>query len=96
MRWISDIDGCFYTCSCPEHLRVWFALNQLLLGAKDWWKFVTVHFSPAELTVVTWERFTAMFCDEYVPLVERERLAQEFLTLKQGTESVTVITRMFH
>ena len=27
--------------------------------------------------------------------MERERLAQEFLTLKQGTESVTVITRMF-
>ena len=27
MRWISDIEGCFYTCSCPEHLRVRFALN---------------------------------------------------------------------
>ena len=37
-----------------------------------------------------------MFLDEYVPPVERDRLAQEFLTLKQGTESVTVITRMFH
>ena len=40
MRWISDFKGCFYTCSFPEHLRVPFALNQLLLGAKDWWKFV--------------------------------------------------------
>ena len=28
--------------------------------------------------------------------MEREHLAQEFLSLKQGTESVTVITRMFH
>ena len=27
MRWIDDIEGCFYTCSCPEHLRVRFALN---------------------------------------------------------------------
>ena len=27
MRWISEIEGCFYTCSCPEHLRVRFALN---------------------------------------------------------------------
>ena len=50
----------------------------------------------AEISEVTWERFTAMFRDEYVPPVERERLAGEFLTLKQGTESVTVITRMFH
>ena len=37
-----------------------------------------------------------MFRDEYVPPVERERLAQEFLTLKQSTKLVTVITRMFH
>ena len=96
MRWVSDIEGCFYTCSCPEHLRVRFALNQLRLGAKDWWKFTTAHYSPAELAAVTWERFTTMFRDEYVPSVERDRLAQEFLTLKQGTESVTVITRMFH
>ena len=40
--------------------------------------------------------FTTMFRDEYVPPVERERLAQEFLTLKQGTESVTMMTMMFH
>lgn len=58
--------------------------------------FVLAHFSSAELAAVTWERFTAMFRDEYVPSVEKECLAQEFLTLRQGTESVTVIARMFH
>ena len=36
-----------------------------------------------------------MFRDRYVPRVERERLAQEFLDLRQGTKSVTKITRMF-
>ena len=36
-----------------------------------------------------------MFRDEYVPPVERERLVQEFLTLKQGTDSVIMITRKF-
>ena len=71
MRWISDIEGCFYTCSCPEHLRVRFALNQLCLGAQDWWKFLMAHFTLAEHTSVTWERFTAMFIYEYVPPVER-------------------------
>ena len=35
MRWISDIEGCFYTCSCPTHLRVRFTLNHLRLGTKD-------------------------------------------------------------
>ena len=76
MRWISDIEECFYTCSCPEHLRVQFVLNQLRLGAKDWWKFVTASYTSAELTAVTSERFTVMFRDEYVPLVKREWLAQ--------------------
>ena len=71
MRWVSDIEGCFYTCSCLKHLRVRFALNQLRLGAKDWWKFVTTHYSSAELAAVTRERFTAMFHDEYIPPVER-------------------------
>ena len=57
---------------------------------------MTSNFTPVEHTVVTWERFVMMFCDEYVPPVERERLAHEFLSLRQKTESVTVITRMFH
>ena len=57
MRWIYDIEGCFYTCSCPDHLRVRFALNQLRLGAKDWWKFMTVGFTSTNHVAVTWERF---------------------------------------
>ena len=31
----------------------------------------------------------------YVTLVERERLAQEYLDLRQGTETVSEITKMF-
>ena len=36
-----------------------------------------------------------MFRTRYVPRVERERLAQEFLTLRQDRESMMEITRMF-
>ena len=36
-----------------------------------------------------------MFCTRYIPRVECEGLAQEFLEMRQGTESVTEITRMF-
>ena len=59
-------------------------LNLLRLGAKDWWKFVTANYSLVEHIVVTWEIFTKMFRDDFVPMVERqrERLAQEFLSLK--------------
>ena len=88
--------GVFYTCSCPDHLRVQFALNQLRVEAKDLWKFVTTSFTPTDHVVVTWERFTQLFRDKYVSPVERERLAQDFLSLKQKIESVTEITRIFH
>lgn len=36
-----------------------------------------------------------MFCSEYVPVVKMVRLAQEHVSLKQATKSVTKITKMF-
>lgn len=36
-----------------------------------------------------------MFYVDYVPLVEQERLTQEYLSLKQTSDSVTEITEMF-
>ena len=36
-----------------------------------------------------------MFRSRYVPLVERERLSNKYLDLRQGTESVMKITQMF-
>ena len=32
MRWLSDVEGCFFTCSCPVDQRVRCALNLLRLG----------------------------------------------------------------
>ena len=44
---------------------------------------------------MSWEQFSEMFCSCYVPLVEREKLAQEYLDLREGSETVTKITKMF-
>lgn len=95
MRWIIDVKGCFYTCSCPDDLRVCFALNLLLLGAKSWWKSMTVDLSPTEKATVTWERFVEMFLEEYVALLQRYRLAHEYMSLLQMIETVNELTRMF-
>ena len=66
------------------------------MGAKDGWKFVSIDFTIVDHAVMTWERFTKLFKDEYVLQMETEHLAQEFLSLKQRTKSWTNITRMFH
>ena len=51
---------------------------------------MTASFTPKELTTVTWERFTSMFRDKYVPPVDRERLAQEFF-VGLMSKSITII-----
>lgn len=42
------MDGCFYTCSCPEDQKVKLALDLIHCGEKDWLKFVTNTFSHVE------------------------------------------------
>ena len=95
MRWLSDVEGCFFTCSCPADQKVRCALNLLRLGEKDWWRLTTGSYTDDQRAAVTWEQFRDMFRTRYVPRVEREWLAHEFLTLRQDGESVMEITRMF-
>ena len=71
------------------------ALNLLRLGAKDWWRLTLGSYLDAQRATISWDQFREMFSTRYVPRVERERLAQEFLELRQDSESVTEITRMF-
>ena len=61
MRWISDVDGCFYTCASSKNLKFRYAQNLLRLGVKDWWDFVTKNYSPSEKSMVTWEKFVEKF-----------------------------------
>ena len=36
MGWLSDVEGCVFTCSCPTYQKFRCALNMLRSGAKDW------------------------------------------------------------
>lgn len=56
----------------------------------DYWLFTYI------AVVVTWQWFDDMFCDEYVPLVEKERMTHEYLSLRKMMEIVTEITKMIH
>ena len=44
---------------------------------------------------MTWEQFTELFREKYMPQIEVERLTSEFLSLVQTTESVNEITDKF-
>ena len=95
MRWVADVEGVFVTSGCPDNKRVRYAMNLLRGAAKDWWGVVTATMTAAQLEALTWDEFVEQFRRQYVPRVERERIAREFMTLEQTTETVTEITRKF-
>lgn len=57
---------------------------------------MTTGYTLAEQAMVPCKPFIEMFPEDYMPSVERERLAQEYLLLQQTTESVIEIVRVFH
>ena len=75
MRWLSDVEGCFFTCSCPVDQKVRCALNLLSSREKDWWRFMIGSYTDDQRAEVTWEQFKDMFRARNILQVERERLA---------------------
>lgn len=55
MRYILDVEGCFYTCACPINIKFRYAKNLFQHGVKNWWNFFMKDYSPVEKSVVAWE-----------------------------------------
>ena len=53
MRWISNVEGCFLTCSCPTNQKVRCALNLLRSWAKDWWRLTIGSYTDDQRVAVT-------------------------------------------
>ncbi|KAJ9542555.1 hypothetical protein OSB04_029061 [Centaurea solstitialis] len=95
LRWVSDMEGVFHTCGCPENLKVRYALNLLRGSAKDWWKLQAAEMTEAQLGALLWGEFVERFRRQYVPRVEIEKITRDFLSYKQQSESVTELTIKF-
>ncbi|KAJ9557909.1 hypothetical protein OSB04_012523 [Centaurea solstitialis] len=94
-RWVSEVEGAFLTSFSPAEVKVRFAANLLRKAAKDWWNVVSSSRTPEQVAAMTWEEFKGLFKAEFEPQVEIERLTNEFLYMKQTTESVSEITEKF-
>src|SRR5581483_9185474 len=94
-RWYSTVESAFRTCKCPAGSKVIFASNLLRGAAKDWWDLLLKRLSEDQINALTWEEFRVMFDEEFAPSIEKERIASEFLQMKQTTESVNDITAQF-
>ncbi|KAJ9541812.1 hypothetical protein OSB04_028318 [Centaurea solstitialis] len=95
LRWISDMEGVFHTCGCPENLKVRYTLNLLRGPAKYWWKLQAAGMTEAQLGALLWGEFVERFRRQYVSRVEIEWITQDFLSYNQQKESVTELTIKF-
>ena len=95
MCWSSDVEGAFLTSNCPESAKVRCASNLLRDAAKDWWATWTKIMTKPQIAEMLWEDFVTRFRAQHVPQVEMDRLAQEFLTMEQTTETIPEWNRKF-
>ncbi|XP_070024835.1 uncharacterized protein [Nicotiana sylvestris] len=92
-----------YLDRCHEVLRnmgivettvVDFIVFQMMGSAKSWWKdFVLT--KPAGLSALTWDRFSLIFIEKFLPVTVTEDYHMYFEHLRYGSMSVTQYENLF-
>ncbi|XP_070050561.1 uncharacterized protein [Nicotiana tomentosiformis] len=57
-------------------------------SAKRWWRDYTLT-RPVGLPVLTWEQFSQLFLEKFLPITLREEFCKQFERLQQGSMTVT-------
>ena len=87
-RWISEMEGAFRTCQCPQDLKVVYAVSMLRDHAKRWWDSLLTVRKEENLAKVEWSEFKDMFFKEFRSIAEVTKLRGEFLNDNQDSMSV--------
>ena len=77
-----------------ERFGVEFVTYQFQGNAKMWWRSY-VECQPAQSPPMTWESFSILFMEKYIPRTLRDRKRDEFLSLEQGWITVTAYEAKF-
>jgi hypothetical protein len=94
--WLRTIESKFalLPAPCSEENKVLFAAQQLRGTARLWWdQFHAMQ--PAD-HVVIWDEFRTAFREHHIPEGLIERKLNEFLSLTQGTRTVTQYAQVFN
>ncbi|XP_070008323.1 uncharacterized protein [Nicotiana sylvestris] len=86
-----------YLDSCHEVLQnmrivetngVDFAAFRLSGSAKTWWRDYCLA-RPAGSLALTWDQFSQLFLEKFLPITQRENYRRQFERLNQGSMTVT-------
>ena len=65
-----------------------FAAFQMTGSAKKWWRDYLLT-RPAGLPALTWDQFSHLFIEKFLPITLREERRRQFERLQQGSMTVT-------
>ena len=93
-HWLCILQQMFLLLTITEEQKVRFVAQQLLGSTSAWWDTFNA-MQPMDHHV-TWQEFTAIFREYYIPTGVLNRKLMEFLDLKQGSMSVMDYVNKFN
>jgi hypothetical protein len=85
--WLKSVEKMLNIAQCSDWEKVLYASGHLTGLAADWWDSCTVAHDAAN--TITWTEFTTQFINYHIPVGLMKIKKKEFLSLKQGTMSVS-------
>nr|XP_027122087.1 uncharacterized protein LOC113739038 [Coffea arabica] len=93
-QWLEKMIDIFAALYYSEERHVTFAVFQLEGAACSWWNIIRMKWER-EQTPRTWVNFVREFNAKYFPPLVQEKKENEFIRLRQGTQSVAEYESQF-
>ncbi|XP_022019290.1 uncharacterized protein LOC110919327 [Helianthus annuus] len=94
-RWIRGIQQAFDSCDCDDAHKVVYAIRMLKGKALDWWDTVSAALGQEAVNNLTWAMFIERFNEDHCTRRDRNKMIEEFLTLKKGDMTVAKFASKF-
>jgi hypothetical protein len=85
--WLKSVEKMLNIAQCSNREKVLYASGRLTGPTADWWDSYTAAHDAAN--TITWVEFTTQFRNYHIPAGLMKIKKKEFLSLKQGTMSVS-------
>jgi hypothetical protein len=85
--WLKSVDKMLNIAQCSSREKVLYASGRLTGPAADWWDaYCAAHVA---VNIITWAEFSTQFRNYHIPARHMKIKRKEFLSLKQGSMSVS-------
>jgi hypothetical protein len=85
--WLKSIEKMLNIAQCTDRKKMLYASGRLIGPAADWWDSYTAAHDAAD--TITWAEFMTQFRNHHIPAGLMKIKKKEFLSLKQGSMSVS-------